>query len=114
MTKTKNIFYYFIICILLRSLFVLMAYELNTNLVYYMAFPAVLISIGFLVSYTKYKPKDLGVFGGKVWWNNLRFIHGIIYGIFAYMAFTQNKLAYIPLLVDVIIGISSFLLHYIK
>ena len=79
-----------------------------------MSFPALAISIGFMNSFINFKGTDRGVFGGIIWWNNLRLIHSLIYGLFAYMAFTQNKLAYIPLLVDVIIGISSFLLHYIK
>jgi hypothetical protein len=89
-----------------------MAYFLKPKNVYYMSFPAAIICIGFLVSYIKYKPGDLGIFDGNVWWNNLRFIHGIIYGVFAYLAYTHNKHAYIALLIDVIVGIIAFLLNY--
>lgn len=102
----------FLICILLRSIFVLLAYFLHPKYVYYMSFPAAFVSIGFFVTYMKYKPGDLGVFQGNVWWNDLRLIHSIIYGIFAFLAFSYNKKSYIVLFIDVIIGILAFLQNY--
>ena len=51
------------------------------------------------------------VFGDKIWWNNLRPIHAILYILFAYNAFNQNKNSYIYLLLDVILGFTSFIIH---
>jgi len=52
------------------------------------------------------------VFGEKIWWNNLRPIHSILYFLFAYNAIIGNKQSWKYLLVDVIIGLISFLIHH--
>ena len=53
------------------------------------------------------------VFGGKIWWNNLRPIHSLLYFLFAYNAINGNRNAWQFLLADVIIGLISFLaFHY--
>ena len=45
------------------------------------------------------------VFGNKIWWNNLRPVHAILYTLFAYNAINKNKEVWIYLLIDVIIGL---------
>jgi hypothetical protein len=56
----------------------------------------------------------LEVNGGKIWWAKIRPLHALMYAIFAYMAYTQMKLAWVPLLLDVMIGlIAFFTFHYI-
>jgi hypothetical protein len=53
------------------------------------------------------------VFGDKIWWNDLRPIHGSLYFLFAYSAIMGNSNAYQFLLVDVLFGLTRFLLfHY--
>jgi hypothetical protein len=52
------------------------------------------------------------VFGDKIWWNNLRPVHGLIYFLFAYNAIKGNPFSWLYLLVDVIIGLVSFLIFY--
>lgn len=55
------------------------------------------------------------VFGDKIWWNDLRPIHGLFYALFAYNAIIGNSFAWIYLLVDVLFGLTSFLIfHYIN
>ena len=70
-------------------------------------------AIGFIYIYlTNSRQTGAEVFGGKIWWNNIRPIHGLLYGMFAYNAIKQNSGAYKYLLVDVIIGLISFLMHH--
>jgi hypothetical protein len=53
------------------------------------------------------------VFGEKIWWNDLRPLHSLLYFLFAYNAITGNKNSWVYLLIDVIIGLVSFLIfHY--
>ena len=55
------------------------------------------------------------VFGDKIWWNNLRPIHAILYTLFAYNAINKNRKAWIYLFIDVIIGLISFIgYHYME
>jgi len=51
----------------------------------------------------------LGGFGGKVYWNDFRPVHGVLYGLAAYLCFFEEDKAYIPLAVDVLIGLLVFL-----
>ncbi len=48
---------------------------------------------------------------GRIWWNNVRPLHALLYFGFAYAALKQNKNAYLFLVADVILGGSVFLLH---
>ena len=58
-------------------------------------------------------PHRPGAFGGESWWNNLRPVHALLYGLFAYNAIIGNRGAWIYLLIDVLIGLFSFLIfHY--
>jgi hypothetical protein len=114
MNNIQKRFVLFSICILVRVLIGLLAYYLPEKYVYYMSFPAVIISLGFFVIYFgELRETGREVLGDKIWWNSLRPIHGLNYVVFAYMAFKLNKKSYIPLLLDVIIGLISFMVfHY--
>ena len=54
------------------------------------------------------------VFGDKIWWNDLRPIHSLLYFLFAYNAITGNTKSWMYLLLDVIIGLVSFLVFHYK
>jgi hypothetical protein len=70
-------------------------------------------AIGFIYIYlTGTRKTGAEVFGEKIWWNNLRPIHSILYFLFAYNAIIGNKQSWIYLLVDVLIGLISFLIHH--
>lgn len=113
MNNIQKRFLLFSICILVRFLLVSLAYYLPEKYVYYMSFPALLVSLGFFIIYFGNLRKiGAEVLGDKIWWNDLRPIHGLNYIIFAYMAFTFNKNSYIPLLIDVILGLLSFIIYH--
>jgi hypothetical protein len=103
-------------CIGIRSLFVIIAKYINTNYLKYLGYLALLPAIGFIYIYLSGSRKTgAEVFGEKIWWNNLRPVHSILYFLFAYNAIIGNKQSWIYLLVDVIIGLISFLInHYMN
>ena len=103
-------------CIGVRSIFVVIAKYINTNYLKYLGFVALLPAIGFMYIYlTGSRTTGLEVFGDKIWWNNLRPIHSILYFLFAYNAIIGNKESWIYLMVDVSFGLISFLIyHYLK
>jgi len=70
-------------------------------------------AIGFAYIFIFGKRKKGGeTFGQKIWWNKVRPIHSILYLIFAYLAITKNNNAYLPLLIDVIIGLLGFFIYH--
>ena len=103
-------------CIGIRSLFVIVAKYISTNYLKYLGYLALLPAIGFIYIFlTGTRESGPETFGDKIWWNNLRPIHAILYLLFAYNAIIGNKEAWIYLLIDVVFGFISFLVyHYIK
>ena len=100
-------------CVGIRSLFVIIARYINTKYLKYLGYLALAPAIGFIYIYlTGTRKTGAEVFGEKIWWNNLRPIHSILYFLFAYNAIIGNKQSWIYLLIDVLIGLISFLIHH--
>ena len=114
MNNLQKIFLMFLIgCIGLRSIFVIIAKYINIKYLKYLGLLALIPAIGFIYIYlTGSRKTGAEVFGKKIWWNNLRPIHSILYFLFAYNAIIGNKESWIYLFVDVVIGLISFLLHH--
>jgi hypothetical protein len=47
-----------------------------------------------------------------MWWKNLRPIHMMLWALFAYLAISNNHMAYAVLLVDTAFGLLAFLVHH--
>ena len=101
-------------CIGTRSLLVYLAKNVNKTILMYMGILALFPAIGFFYLFlTGSRKTGAEVFGDKIWWNNLRPIHGILYSLFAYNAIIGNTQAWVYLLVDVLLGLTGFLIfHY--
>jgi len=101
-------------CIPTRLFFVFVAKNISANLLPYLGYLALLPAIGFAYIFaTNSRNTGVEVFGDKIWWNNLRPIHSFLYFMFALNAINKNISAWIYLLVDVILGLISFLVfHY--
>jgi hypothetical protein len=71
-------------------------------------------AIGFLTIYFKGLRQNPGeTFGcnnGQVWWNDLRPIHGLLYATAAVLVLKESPFAHYPLYLDVLIGITAFVL----
>ena len=112
-TLQKRFLLFLIGCIGVRLLFVIIAKYTNTKYLKYLGYVALLPAIGFMYIYvTGTRKTGAEVFGEKIWWNDLRPIHSILYFLFAYNAIIGNKQSWIYLLADVFIGLISFLIHH--
>ena len=101
-------------CIGTRTLLVYIAKTTNKTLLMFLGYLALLPAIGFFyLFFSGTRKTGAEVFGDKIWWNNLRPIHGLLYTLFAYNAITGNQNAWLYLLVDVVVGFTSFVIfHY--
>ena len=100
-------------CIGLRCFLVFLAKGASKNLLLAMGTIALLPTIGFFYLFLSGKRKVGGeTFGAKIWWNNLRPVHGILYLLFAIYAIRGDTRAWMFLLADVIIGLLSFLVFH--
>tara|TARA_B100000131_G_scaffold300802_1_gene322472 strand:+ start:16 stop:390 length:375 start_codon:yes stop_codon:yes gene_type:complete len=112
-TIQKRFLAFLLLCIPVRIGFVFIAKKVDIKYLPYLGYLAILPAIGFAYIYIFGKRKTGGeTFGQKIWWNNLRPLHSILYFIFAYLALKKSNNAYIILLLDVIIGLISFVIYH--
>ena len=109
----KRFLLFLIGCIGTRSLFVYISKTISVKYLPLLGYLALLPAIGFMYIFvTGSRQTGAEVFGEKIWWNNLRPIHALLYSLFAYNAINKNKDSWVILLIDVILGLFSFLLHH--
>lgn len=107
----KRLLLFLIGCIGVRLFFVYLAKTIDVKYLPYLGYLALLPAFGFMyIFFTGSRQTGPEVFGEKIWWNYLRPLHGLLYGLFAYNAIMKNANAWIYLLIDVILGF-SFTLH---
>ena len=74
----KRFLLFLIGCIGLRSLFVVIAKNIDIKLLPYLGYLALLPALGFIFIFTTGSRRTgKEVFGGKIWWNNLRPVHAL-------------------------------------
>ncbi len=114
MNEIKKRFLLFLIgCMGTRLLFVYAAKNAGPKYLHYLGYLALLPAIGFTYIFlTGSRPTGGETFGQKIWWNNLRPVHALLYSLFAYNAINRNASAWKILLLDVVIGLVSFLAHH--
>lgn len=100
-------------CIGTRILFVYIAKNIGLRFLPLLGYLALLPMIGFIYIYlTGSRQTGAEVFGGKIWWNNLRPVHALLYGLFAYYAINRAGFAWKFLLADVLIGFFAFMMYH--
>jgi hypothetical protein len=114
MNDIKKRFLLFLIgCIGTRLLFVYAAKNVGPILLSYMGYAALIPAIGFTYIFlTGSRPTGGETFGQPIWWNKLRPVHALLYSLFAYQAINKNAGAWRILLLDVAIGLVSFVAHH--
>ena len=103
-------------CVGLRLGLVLLARQVGIHATRYLPLLgaiALIPAIGwFTIFFNNSRKTGVEVFGDKIWWNDLRPIHAILYLTFSYLAFTKNKNAFLVLLADVKLGLFAFILYH--
>ena len=111
--KQKRFLLFLIGCIGTRLILVYIAKNINLQMLKYMGYLTLIPAVGFIYIYlTGTRQTGPEVFGEKIWWNNLRPIHALLYILFSYNAINGNKNAWIYLFFDVIFGLISFLTYH--
>jgi hypothetical protein len=111
MKKKDNILLFFTICLCTRSALVFFIKSQKENNLPIFGYMGLIPVFGFLYNYFFHNKNKKGFFGGKVWWNNLRIIHSLLYLLFSIFSINKNKYSWVPLLIDVIIGLISFVIE---
>lgn len=102
-------------CLFSRALIALIAKVASNGTLRVMGLLGLIPAISFMVIYTFGLRKSGTETGGElIWWNELRPVHSLLYFTFAYLAITSNRNAWVPLFLDVCIGLIAWVIHRIK
>jgi hypothetical protein len=114
--QTKRLLLFLFGCIGLRFLLAYTSKTMSTEYLPYLGFITLSIGLGlFYYYFSGTRKKGPETFGDDIWWNDLRPIHGSLYLLFSLLAFQKKSYAWVPLALDVLIGLISFLIfHYGK
>jgi hypothetical protein len=116
MIETKRIIVFLFGCILTRTILVLMAKNLNKEYLKIMGYLAIPIGVSFwylyLVGNARADAQLEWLGDKKIWWDDLRPVHGSLYLLFAVYAIQQKNCSWIILAADVMIGLIAWLVHH--
>jgi hypothetical protein len=108
----KKLFLLFIFgCMGTRLLLAYTAKRINGKYLPIMGYLAALPALGFAYVYISGNRKE-GGFGQKAWWNDLRPVHAILYGLFSWNAINKRAGSWKFLFADAIFGLISFLIYH--
>lgn len=110
--QTKRTLLFLFGCMGSRLALVWIAYK-YPKLLRPLGFMALAIAFGFMYIYVNgLRKTGVEVFGDRIWWNDLRPVHALLWGTFAYMAINNmHEHAWKVLLLDVSIGFIAYLHH---
>lgn len=109
----KRLLFFLVGCIGVRTAFVIIAKKISLDYLPFLGYLAILPALGFTYIFiTGSRTTGPEVMGEKIWWNNLRPIHAILYATFSYLAINKNANAWTVLALDVLIGLIGFLVHH--
>ncbi len=113
----KRFALFLLLCIPARLILVFLAKVLKGFNLKILATILLIPAFGFLyLFFSGKRPTGGEVFGNKIWWNDLRPIHGLNYLVFSVLVFSgvwANK-AWLILLFDVVLGLIAFLAYHSK
>lgn len=109
----KRIALFLCVCVPIRVLIVYGAYRLAPIYPLPVSAALALVAVGFGQTYVRSDPtKDLGFFGGPVWWHRMRLLHTLLYAIAAALAWERSPYTWVPLAIDILTGLVAVLRHY--
>jgi hypothetical protein len=112
--KTKRMLLFLVGCVGIRYYLTKLVLVNNDNLRYILISLFTLISIGFMYIYiTGSRKTGPETFGKPIWWNNLRPVHSILYGLTAFALLKHDAESASNLLkLDLGIGVMFFLMYH--
>lgn len=111
----KRFLLFLCFCIPSRLLLVYIAKVLPLVYLPILGYITFIIASSFTYIYLSGSRKTgLETIGEKIWWNELRPVHALLYFLFFYYAINKIRCGWIYLLYDVLLGLFSFLIfHYV-
>jgi len=112
-TITRKTLLYLLGCIPVRIIIALLPLYIDSSYLQYYGAILLLPALGFFYLYFNNLRLNAPEGGGNTWWAEYRIIHGMLYLTAAIYALQEKRLAWIPLTIDVALGLVLFLFRYV-
>lgn len=109
MTDKERILYFIFGCIALRLVLAYLPLYLSKKWLPKLGVLTFIIGISFLYLYFTNGRMNAPEGGGVTWWANYRLLHGFLYITASIYLFQSKKVAWIPLMIDVLFGLIMFI-----
>jgi hypothetical protein len=110
--KDQRILYFLFGCITVRTIIAILPIYLPYEWLYYLGIIILAIGTTFLCLYFNNLRLQAPEGGGITWWANFRLLHGALYLAAAHYLLKNQRIAWIPLTMDVILGLLLFLFNH--
>jgi len=114
LTERTRIIFFLIGCIGIRLILAVIPLYLSKKWLPYFGIIILIIALSFLYLYFTNGRLKAPEGGGETWWAKFRLIHGLLYSTAAIYLFQKERIASIPLFIDVILGLTLFILNKIE
>ena len=108
LSKNNSITYFLFGCMPVRIILTLLPLYISKEWLFYYGFVLGAIALSFLYLYFANMRLNAFEAGGHTWWANFRILPGFLYLVASIYAFQGLQLAWLPLLVDSLLGLGLF------
>jgi hypothetical protein len=109
----KRTLLFLLACIPARIILAALPFYIDPSYLPYYGLLLLLPTLGFLYLYFNHLRLDAIESGGYTWWADYRLIHGLLYLCASIYALQEKILAWVPLTIDVILGLVLFVIRYL-
>lgn len=112
LSKQQRILYFLLGCIGVRSILAVSPIYIPENMLPILGIITITIGTSFLFLYFTNGRMNAPEGGGVTWWAKYRLIHGLLYVTASIYLFQKQRTAWIPLTIDLLLGLVVFLFKY--
>lgn len=112
LSKQQRILYFLLGCIGVRSILAVSPIYIPENMLPILGIITITIGTSFLFLYFTNGRMNAPEGGGVTWWAKYRLIHGLLYVTASTYLFQKQRTSWIPLTIDLLLGLVVFLFKY--
>ena len=106
--NSQQVLYFLVGCIPVRIVLAALPLYLSKRLLFYYGLVLLGMAISFAYLYFNNGRMNAPEGGGVTWWAKFRIIHSALYLVAAIYALQGLSIAWVPLAIDVVVGMSLF------
>lgn len=109
LSKNQSIVYFLVGCMPMRAVLTVIPLYIDKAMLFYYGLVLTAIAMSFLYLYFANERMHAFEAGGHTWWADFRLLHGLLYLCAAIYSLQGDRVAWLPLFVDTLLGLALFM-----